>query len=74
MAIKGSIVSRPKSKRSDGQQKTSNGQVTVHKKASHFRSVEESRTNYVTLPPGPANFIVRTPYPLPPSKEDESSQ
>jgi len=74
MAIKGSIVSRPKSKRTDGQQKSSDRQVIVHQKASHFRSVEESRARYVTLPPGPANFIVRTPYPLPPTKEDETSQ
>lgn len=28
---------------------------------------------YAELPPGPENFIVRTPYPLPPSKEDKSS-
>jgi len=74
MASKGIIVSRPKSKRSDGQQKVSKRQAIVHKKQNHARSIKENRGSYVTLPPGPANFIVRTPYPLPPSNEDETSQ
>jgi len=74
MAIKDSIVSRPKQKRSGHHHKTSSHQVVVPRKSGQVRSVKETEGRYVTLPPGPANFIVRTPYPLAPSKEDETSE
>lgn len=40
--------------------------------SGNVRYVKSDGT-YGELPPGPGNFIVRTPYPLAPPKEDQES-
>ncbi len=75
MAKSGTIILHPKSKQS----KPSSGNQTSHTR-THQAARSGHDTNrrevaqYAEIPPGPPNFIVRTPYPLAPSKEDKTSE
>lgn len=72
------IVSHPKSKRSwpspvkgvsRSQQRTTTSGRYVDVKRD-----KGSGYTYTELPPGPPNYIVRTPYPVAPSEDDTPSE
>ncbi len=74
MAKAGAIISHPKSKHS----KPFSGNQTSHTRKKAVKSGHDVKPGetmrYVEIPPGPSNFIVRTPYPFAPSKEDTTSE
>lgn len=67
----GGIVSNPKSKHSAPYPSRDSSRRQQRSTAGHYVKRNKDTTQ---LPPGRENFIVRTPYPFPPSKKDETSE
>ena len=72
MAKSSVFVTHPKTKHST---KPSPKEAWHHaaRKTGQFHFLRRNKS-YTELPPGPENFIVRTPYPVAPSNLDRESQ
>jgi len=70
MAKSGEIVTHPKSKHSTKPSTRKGAWRHVSQTSGQVHFVKRDKS-YIELPPGPENFIVRTPYPVAPSKDDQ---
>ncbi len=75
MVRSGVIISSPKSKEAAPHPGKGASPSRTHQVTNTGQYMKRDKSaGFVGLPPGPSNYIVRTPYPLAHSKDDENSK